>query len=308
MNDKPSIDELIEIREHFGLQNTAAVEKDWYVVKALAAIVAIDTAPFQLIFGGGTALSRAYRVTERMSEDIDLRIVVAHKQPRSAFKRLREIVTQTLLQTGFKFDQKNPAQRRSMYEYEYTLFQLPYTSIVEGDVVLRPQVQIEISAWPMRRASVEQSVMSFVAEGFGRQAEVPAIACTAIIETAAEKFVALTRRAGAEFAGLRDSRDPTLVRHIYDLHLLAKYVDLAEMTLLVREIMLDDAETYGNRFPAYRDNPLAETVRAVERIRTDKQFSAGYAGFVHSMVYGEAPSFEAATVTLQDLANRLKKA
>ena len=41
--------------------------------------------------------------------------------------------------------------------------------------------------------------------------------CVALAETVAEKFVALTRRAGAELADAGRPRDPTLVRHIYDL-------------------------------------------------------------------------------------------
>jgi hypothetical protein len=36
------------------------------VVKALAAIMAADTRPFRLIFGGGTALGRAYGLIHRM--------------------------------------------------------------------------------------------------------------------------------------------------------------------------------------------------------------------------------------------------
>ena len=47
------------------------------VVNAFAAIAAADTGRFQLVFGGGTALSRAYGLIRRMSEDIDLRIVAA---------------------------------------------------------------------------------------------------------------------------------------------------------------------------------------------------------------------------------------
>jgi predicted nucleotidyltransferase component of viral defense system len=41
----------------------------------LAAIAAVDTGEFRLVFGGGTALSRAYKLTKRMSEDADLKIV-----------------------------------------------------------------------------------------------------------------------------------------------------------------------------------------------------------------------------------------
>jgi hypothetical protein len=59
-----------------------------------------------------------------------------------------------------------------------------------------------------------------MAEGLGEPAEVDSTECASIPETAGEKLVALTRRAGAELAGVRDKRDPTLVRHIYDLHVI----------------------------------------------------------------------------------------
>lgn len=35
MNDNPTLEQLLEVEEHFGLQGPALVEKDWYVVKAL---------------------------------------------------------------------------------------------------------------------------------------------------------------------------------------------------------------------------------------------------------------------------------
>jgi hypothetical protein len=75
LSDKLSLQDLLEVQKHFGLPNPALVEKDWYVVKAIAAIAAIDTSPFQLVFNGGTALGRAYRLIGRMSEDIDLKII-----------------------------------------------------------------------------------------------------------------------------------------------------------------------------------------------------------------------------------------
>jgi hypothetical protein len=59
LSDKLSLQDLLEVQKHFGLPSPALVEKDWYVVKAIAAIAAIDTGPFQLVFNGGTALSRA---------------------------------------------------------------------------------------------------------------------------------------------------------------------------------------------------------------------------------------------------------
>jgi hypothetical protein len=59
-------------------------------------------------------------------------------------------------------------------------------------------------------------VISFVAEALRRPPEVASITCVSILETAVDKFVGLTRRAGAELAGL-DEPDPMLVRHVHDL-------------------------------------------------------------------------------------------
>src|SRR4051812_27089924 len=89
LSDKPTLEELLEVQEHFGLPTPALVEKDWYVVKALAAIAAVDTGDFRLVFGGGTALSRAYKLTKRMSEDVDLKIVTDKNPSRGALRNLR---------------------------------------------------------------------------------------------------------------------------------------------------------------------------------------------------------------------------
>ena len=106
---------------------------------------------------------------------------------------------------------------------------------------------------------------------------------------------------------MQRDRDPTLVRHIYDLHVIREHYDAAGVVALAREIMLTDAETYGHQFPAYRDDPLAETLRAVEGIAADRDFVASYATFRRDMVYGEGPNFEAAIATLKSLAELLKK-
>ena len=94
LNGKPDQRTLLEVQEYFGLPSPALVEKDWFVVRALAAIHDLKVDGLTLAFGGGTALGRAYRLLQRMSEDIDLRIVGREKPPRSALKRLRHKVTE----------------------------------------------------------------------------------------------------------------------------------------------------------------------------------------------------------------------
>jgi hypothetical protein len=135
----------------------------------------------------------------------------------------------------------------------------------------------------------------------------PKIACSSVLETAAEKLVGLTWRAGSEFAGLREQRDPTLVRHIYDLHMTRGEYDPAETAALAHEVMKDDVETRGDKFPAWKKDPVGETLRAIAGIPKDKVFIDGYATFQRDMVYGDKPDFTTAMASLNVLADHLKK-
>ncbi len=306
MSDNRSLQDLLEVQSHFGLPSPALVEKDWYVVKALAAISTADTAPFRLVFGGGTALSRAHRLIRRMSEDIDLKIVSDGEFTRPALRDLRDAITNSLLEAGFEFDPKNPAHRESGNASRYTLYRLPYDPIARGHGSLRPEIQIETAVWPLRRPTVALPVMSFIAEALKLPPEVPVIPCASIVETVAEKFVALTRRAGAEFADAGGPRDSTLVRHLYDLHALRAHYDPAAVAAMAQTIMLADAKAYGHQFPAYRDNPITETLRAVAGMAADPSFTRRYVVFQRDMVYGEDSEFETALSTITDLARRLE--
>ena len=71
--------------------------------------------------------------------------------------------------------------------------------------------------------------------------------------------------------------------------------------------MKDDAKTYGGRYPAYRDDPLGETLRAVVGVTKDKAYADEYAAFQRDMVYGDAISFETASATLKSVAGHLEK-
>ncbi len=53
-----------------------------------------------------------------------------------------------------------------------------------------------------------------------------------------------------------------------------------------------DVEAYGHQFPAYRENPIAETLRAVGGLATDARFEIDYTTFLRDMVYGETPNFK----------------
>ena len=49
---------------------SAAVEKDWWVVRTLELVFISSIAP-HTVFKGGTSLSKAWNLIDRFSEDID---------------------------------------------------------------------------------------------------------------------------------------------------------------------------------------------------------------------------------------------
>ncbi|TJW00049.1 MAG: nucleotidyl transferase AbiEii/AbiGii toxin family protein [Mesorhizobium sp.] len=303
MNGKPDQKTLLEVQDYFGLPSPSLVEKDWFVVRALAAIHHVEVDGLTLAFGGGTALGRAYRLLERMSEDIDLRIVGNDEPSRGALKRLRREVNKRLEAVGFGVE----GHYRVLHKDTYVRYDLPYEPIAKGEGVLRPEIKIEIGAFPICTTPEKRSVSSFIAEASKAAAEAKDVACVRLVETAADKFVALGRRAGFAFAG-HGALDHTLVRHVYDLSRMDGHYDVAEAAAIALGTMKADAESRGDEYPAYKADPKAETLRAYEIMAKDEKFAEGYTKLLGDMVYGERPEFAAAFEKVQKFAERIRSA
>lgn len=144
MSVKPTLPELLEAQRHFGLPSPALVEKDWYVVKAIAAVASVDASPFQIIFAGGTALARAHKLVHRMSEDVDFKIVLPGTTVLSASARhrrlslMREKISTALRDVGFDFDPTDERQLRVRDSSQYAIYNLPYDAVAGSVAELRP--------------------------------------------------------------------------------------------------------------------------------------------------------------------------
>lgn len=297
--------------DFFGLPSKASVIKDFYVVRAIRAVVSVDTAPFTLVFGGGTALARAHKLVQRMSEDVDFKIVPAPGATlsravlRQHLGRLRKQVSAALQNAGFTFDPADTAHLRSRNENRYTVWHLPYGNQAQTAEGLRPSIQVELTYAPLRSPPVEKPVSSFVAEAYQNPPEVTALPCVSLTETAAEKLVSLTRRTAMELAGLSRDPDPTLVRHIFDLYAMREHIELGELERLIALIAAADAEEFRNQFPAYTADIAGETQAAISALRTDPIYRNRYDDFMLAMVYGSKTEFIEAIGTVTILAEKL---
>jgi len=275
----------VDVAAALGLPHPGLVEKDFHVVRALAVLQGIEIEGARLVFGGGTSLCRAYRLIERMSEDVDLRIVSAKPLGKGGRKRFRQAVTDGLLAAGFKFDPDNRAHLSAHDAGRTFVYNLPYVQVSRSVDSLRPGVKVEISSWPLQRVSVPCTVASFLAQARGDVAEVPKIQCVDVAETAVDKFVALTRRIAEEQADI-DARDPSLLRHVYDLYRIRSSIDLDTVQQMLPAIMESDRTTRGGRLPAYAENPKAVSLDALRALSEDEGYAEAFSAFQRDMVYG----------------------
>ncbi|WP_226951493.1 hypothetical protein [Rhizobium terrae] len=74
------------------------------------------------------------------------------------------------------------------------------------------------------------------------------------------------------------------------------------------EIMKAEAATRAGDYPAYKDDPRAETLRTYEVMASHTEFAAGYSKLLGDLVYGERRDFKAAFEATQRFADRLRKA
>ncbi|MFN7096565.1 MAG: nucleotidyl transferase AbiEii/AbiGii toxin family protein [Gammaproteobacteria bacterium] len=65
---------ITETADILNLDSFAVIEKDFYVTQAIHALSDIQNEYFNLVFQGGTALAKAHKIIDRMSEDCDFRI------------------------------------------------------------------------------------------------------------------------------------------------------------------------------------------------------------------------------------------
>ena len=96
--DNEAFSEFVQLAaETFGLPQVY-VEKDYWVTKSLKHLsesVHVD----DVVFKGGTSLSKAYRLLHRFSEDIDLAVFKGDKSNnalKNQIKDVETVVTQSL--------------------------------------------------------------------------------------------------------------------------------------------------------------------------------------------------------------------
>lgn len=286
--------------------NKILVEKDYHVTRVIHALSGAENEYFKLVFQGGTCLSKAHRITQRMSEDCDFRMeaktlskTLSKTALRNELREFRASLIQILIKNGFPIN-KDKIKVRD--EGNFMRFWAPYDTLYPDLHTFKPDILLEFIKIGTKTPTVNLPVTTLIKQTLGKAIDHAEknIDCVSVTETAAEKWVALTRRvARAEANGYRNS-DMKLIRHIYDLNAIAmQNVIGTEFSDLVSNIVLEERLRYKNHSETYYLDPVQEIKKAIDALRTNPIWQNYWHKFTTVMVFQrEKPKFEEVIKTL----------
>jgi predicted nucleotidyltransferase component of viral defense system len=313
-----------ETARRMDLPVAAAVEKDWWVVRTLEMIFQTDIAQ-QTVFKGGTSLSKAWKLIDRFSEDIDLALdkkflgfnkemtaSQVTKLRKQSFKYLSEVFLPQLdkkfQEYGFDNLELQTIDVRSTDD-DPVKIELKYPSVTEPSVYLPSRVLIEIGSRSLIEPFAVRQFKSFISEQFSEQSfadeniNVP----TVIPErTFLEKIFLLHEEFQQPLEKVRTERKS---RHLYDLEKLMD-TEFAARALANKDLYRHIVEhrstmtpirgiDYANHTPD-KINPLPPSALLSD-------WEKDYAQMQQSMIYRESLPFDKLIDRISELKSRINK-
>jgi predicted nucleotidyltransferase component of viral defense system len=217
--------------EHFHIL-PAFIEKDYWITRSLQRMSQNKNAD-RVVFKGGTALSKAFRLTNRFSEDIDIAVIDANSmtgnQLKMLIKRLAKDMAHDLEEKTVQgVTSKGSRFYRSIYLY-------PNFNNTDTSTVKTGQLLIEINTYGNPYPYVKQEISSFISDyltAINRQdlleqynLKTFAINVLDKRRTILEKLVSLLR-----FSFSEDTLTALAgkIRHFYDLYYLINNEECAD--------------------------------------------------------------------------------
>lgn len=284
-------------------------EKDLLITEVLRTVVAVDSDGIQLVFCGGTCLSKAHGLIERMSEDIDFKLVLPQGLSRSARSRLlsqfKKRLAAVLVDAGFAVPANEIIARD---ENSYVSLNLHYESSFAPVASLRPEIKVELNARPPVLPTSPLPIPSMLDVLIQAPKSGLHVECIGVEETLAEKVLSFLRRTAEARAGRnRADYDDRLVRHLYDVRAIARG---REGLVLPHEhfaaLVAGDATQFRNQYPEFEKDPVGQMRVILDALHHEADaFERDYLRFVDELVFGEPVTFAEARAVFIELAESL---
>ncbi|AQY50190.1 hypothetical protein PWEIH_09988 [Listeria weihenstephanensis FSL R9-0317] len=229
--DKETFEQLIIATSAATSLSESIIEKDYYVSMILRELS--QSLP-NLVFKGGTSLSKAYQVIDRFSEDIDLTFMVRPKN--TELKRSKECIVGTVEKLELKLANAD----RIMSRRRFNCYEVHFENLRPNNM-LKEHLLIETFAHYVAYPVVEKRISNYIfeyVEGIGRLdladlfSELTPFSMNvqSIERTCIDKlFAVMDHYIKGSHAGFS--------RHLYDLYKITQNIDLKSEAM--RSLFLD---------------------------------------------------------------------
>lgn len=257
-DDKELFEQVVlKASEHFGIE-AGIVEKDYYVTLLLCEIVKRQP---NIIFKGGTSLSKCYKIIKRFSEDIDLNVDTATHPTQGERRQLKENILDAINALGFSLT--NPESVRSRRDYNRYLIDYP---ISFGAGYLKPNLIAEtavyIRAFPNDKMKASSIVADYLLKaGFDSLIKEHGIEPFEVnVQLATRTFIdKIFAIADYYLSGTVDEHS----RHLYDVYKLMGIVSIDdELATLLKEVR-EERKPHQNCYSAKDGIDLKATLMEI---------------------------------------------
>ncbi|MDF9809838.1 putative nucleotidyltransferase component of viral defense system [Aurantimicrobium minutum] len=284
--------------------SAASLEKDLHISSVLKLIGELGQEHYSMVFCGGTSLIKAHRIINRMSEDIDFKIILGDELNTSARRKvLKQIKTEFLCLLGDSDVSfiDYPAENNNSHFH----IDISYESSFERTTALRPVIKVEFTHSTTALPIEIHTATALLGDVDAHYLNPVELECLSLEETLAEKVVSYLRRNLPAFRNTPGQFEPQLVRHIYDVHMLSGLkLDLTAAQKAARHAYTEDAKRYANKSPEFAQNPRRLLLSVLTNL-DEAEVASHYEEFVATLVNGDVPEFDKALSSFVTVARQL---
>ena len=217
------------------------IEKDYYVTLFLKRLK--DVQP-NIIFKGGTSLSKCYKIINRFSEDIDLNIETQSNPTEGQRKKLKANIVSVIEEFGFTLT--NPENIRSRRDYNKYI--IDYPSVFSATYLkeyLMVETAVYIKAYPCEEMQVTSIIYDYLKEnGYDNLIEEYTLESFTIkVQSAQRTFIDKLYALGDYY--ISDAVQEHS-RHIYDIYKLLGIVELNEELRMLAKNVFEERKGHPN--------------------------------------------------------------
>lgn len=296
-NDKEAFKDIILATSNALGIEMAIVEKDYYVSLLLNEI---NKNYPDIIFKGGTSLSKCYKIINRFSEDIDIGIN-ADKATEGMRRNLKTAIKKSIDDLGLKLDNEEKIMTRTYFNK----YQITYPIIDETFMPIKPYLYVETAVF-MKPFPYEVQQADTYIYRFLKQQNLDNIITEYGLEPFEIKVQTLTRTFIDKIFAIGDyyltGNKERTSRHLYDLYKLMLQIKLNDEFFAlfneVREIRSNDAAC-----PSAKDDQSIKEI--IGKIIKEDYFKKDYNEVTSKLLF-ESVDYETVKANLFDIYKIIK--